>query len=504
MWSRVTSTSDYWLTRFVVLRLLGFIYLFAFLTLVYQGIPLIGENGLLPAENFLEFYGSRFDSRFDAFVSLPTLFWFHISDGLILALAWVGVVLSSVIIIGFANVPLLFLIWALYMSFDHIGQIWYGYGWEAQLLETSFIAIFMVPTLDPRPFPRTPPPVLIIWLLRWLAFRIYLGAGLIKIRGDECWRELTCLFYHYETQPIPNPLSPLFHFSSKAFHVLGVLWNHVSELVAPFFAFWPRRARLSAGVLFVFFQLFLILSGNLSFLNWLTIVPALACFDDGFLKRFLPRFITKRAEVAARNARPSRVQFVVSLVVVLAVGWLSIPVVQNLLSSRQLMNSSFNQLHIVNTYGAFGSVGKQRLELIVAGTSDEQITAETQWKEYQFKAKPGDPYRRLPIVAPYHYRVDWQIWFAAMSKPEYHPWLIHLIWQFLHNDPGALSLIAHNPFPDEPPRFIRVDRYQYSFVPPGDTSGAVWNRTYLGQWLPPLSQDTPELVEFIRANNWKP
>jgi len=218
----------------------------------------------------------------------------------------------------------------------------------------------------------------------------------------------------------------------------------------------------------------------------------------------LPGFITRRAELAARNARSSRAQLVVSLILVVVVAAFSVPVVRNLLSPSQLMNTSFNQLRIVNTYGAFGAVGKQRFELIIRGSEDEVITAETQWKEYEFKAKPGDPNRRLPLVSPYHYRVDWQIWFAAMSTPERHPWLVHLIWQLLHNDPGALSLIEYNPFPDEPPRHIRVDRYIYSFAPPEDTSGAVWNRTLVGPWLPPLSKDTPELVEFIEANNWKP
>jgi len=242
IWARATSTSDYWLTRFVFLRLLGLVYLFAFLTLVHQGIPLIGENGLLPAENFLEAYGAQFESKLDAFIALPSLFWVHISDSLIIIFAWLGVALSLVIIIGFANAPLLFIIWALYMSFVHIGQIWYGFGWETQLLETSFLAIFLVPLIDPRPFPRTPPPVPIVWLLRWLTFRIYMGAGLIKIRGDECWRELSCLFYHYETQPIPNPLSPLFHYSSKSFHVFSVLWTHITQLVAPFFIFWTATS----------------------------------------------------------------------------------------------------------------------------------------------------------------------------------------------------------------------------------------------------------------------
>ena len=186
----------------------------------------------------------------------------------------------------------------------------------------------------------------------------------------------------------------------------------------------------------------------------------------------------------------------------LVVGWLSIPVVQNLLSSRQIMNTSFNQLHLVNTYGAFGSVGKVRLELVVEGTYDEIITDKTVWKQYEFKAKPTDPKRKLPIIAPYHYRIDWEIWFAAMSTPQSHPWMIHLVWKFLHNDKDALSLITYNPFPDKPPKYIRVELYKYEFAEPWNKSGLVWKRERIGAWLPHLSKDNKELREFIDANGW--
>src|SRR5678815_865146 len=158
-------------------------------------------------------------------------------------------------------------IWFLYMSIVHAGQDWYGYGWEIQLLETGFLAIFLVPLFDPRPFPRRAPPIALIWLFRWLAFRIMLGAGLIKIRGDAAWRDLTALFYHFETQPIPNPASRAFHFLPHVALRAGVVFNHAAELVAPWFVFGPRLARRVAGVVIAAFQCTLIASGNLSFLN---------------------------------------------------------------------------------------------------------------------------------------------------------------------------------------------------------------------------------------------
>lgn len=490
---------QYWLTRFVFLRLLGFVYFFAFLSLATQVIPLIGENGLLPAKNFLSTFHL---GKFDAFLNLPTIFWFKMSDGFLLFLAWLGVALSFVVMIGFANSIIMLILWFIYMSFVHIGQIFYGYGWEIQLLETGFLAIFLCPLCDLNPFPKSAPPKQVIWLLRWLAFRINIGAGLIKLRGDPCWRDLTCLYYHYETQPIPNPLSRYLHFMPKWFHNLGVLWNHFIELIVPFFVFYPKIARHVAGILLISFQFILILSGNLSFLNWLTILPAIACFDDSFFRKILPKWIVNKAEFSAKNQVTKKYKNIIPWALIILVAWLSIPVVQNLLSSRQYMNTSFNQWDFVNTYGAFGSVGKERYELILEGTDDQIVTSQTKWKEYDFKAKPDNIYRTLPIIAPYQPRIDWQIWFAAMQRPEQNPWLIHLIWKLLDNDKDALSLLANNPFPDKAPKYIRVQFYKYEFTKPGE-SEAIWKRTYVGQWLPPLSKSTQGFKEYIEANGWK-
>jgi lipase maturation factor len=501
---RLGPPPTYWLTRFVILRLLGVVYFFAFLSLATQVLPLIGSHGLLPAGPFLDRVGDYFGSRLDGFLRFPSVFWIDTSDTLLLTLAWTGVVLSLLVVLGFANSILLLVMWALYMSYVHIGQDWYGYGWEIQLLETGFLAVFLCPLLDPRPFPLRPPPTPVIWLFRWLAFRIMLGAGLIKIRGDACWRDLTCLYYHYETQPIPNPLSRWLHFMPKWFHRSGVVWNHVCELGAPWLGFGPRRIRHVGGFLMVTFQIILIFSGNLSFLNYLTIVPMLACFDDSLLRRVLPGALVRRSDRAVLQARPSGGQTIIVAVLALLVAFLSYDPVMNLMSSHQAMNTSFNRLSLVNTYGAFGSVGKERHEIVFEGTDDEMVTDATRWKEYEFVAKPGDPARRPAIIAPYQPRLDWQIWFAAMSAPERYPWTVHLIWKLLHNDAGALSLLANNPFPDHPPRFIRAQYYLYQFAPPGNAEGLYWRRTPVGMWIPPLSVDDSRLRRFLTAHGWLP
>ena len=212
---------------------------------------------------------------------MPSLFWLNHSDNALVITAWLGFALSCVVACGYANALLLTLLWILYMSFVHVGQDWYGYGWEVQLLETGFLAIFLCPLLDGRPFPRRPPPLVIIWLFRALIFRIMFGAGMIKIRGDESWRDLTALYYYFETQPIPNGLSRWFHFLPRVVSCAPERSSitSLSWLRPGLFSGRASRA-IVAGIVIVAFQITIALGGNLSFLNWLTIIPALACFDD--------------------------------------------------------------------------------------------------------------------------------------------------------------------------------------------------------------------------------
>jgi len=476
----------YWLTRFLILRLLGMVYAIAFLVSIHQVLPLIGSNGLLPLDAYLQRFSDAIGPT-AGFIRLPSIFWFGHSDTALLAAAWTGFILSCVVIAGFANAPLMTILWFLYMSFVNAGQEWYGYGWEIQLLETGFLAIFLCPFRDMRPFPKRPPPILIIILFRWLTFRIMMGAGLIKLRGDDVWRNSTALYYHFETQPLPGPLSRWFHFLPRAILKFGVWYNWLAELVAPLFVFWPRIARHIAGIVIIGLQLILILSGNLSFLNWLTVVPALACFDDAFWSKLLPKALVRRAQTADANAEPSRPMQIITWVVTAVIGLLSIQPAVNMLSPHQIMNTSFDPLNLVNTYGAFGSVGKERYNIVFEGTTDSIPDSTANWKPYPYKGLPVALDQRPPQVAPYQLRLDWEMWFAAMSSPEEYPWTQTLVKKLLHNDPGALSLFAGNPFPRQPPRYIRAVLYRYYFARPDTSRHTWWTRQHLGNWLPPIS-----------------
>ncbi|MEI6947359.1 lipase maturation factor family protein [Paraflavisolibacter sp. H34] len=500
--SEPPAAPTYWLTRFVLLRAVGLIYGVAFLVAIRQLLPLIGSKGLTPVGPYLKRIAAALGSERAGFWRLPSLFWANHSDTALMVVAWTGFGLSCVVVAGFANAPVMAVLWALYLSIVHVGQEWYGYGWEIQLTETGFLCIFLCPLLDMRPFPRAAPPLPIIVLFRWLVFRIMLGAGLIKIRGDKVWRDGTALFYHFETQPIPNPLSRWFHFLPRPALKMGVWFNHLAELGAPWFVFWPRTARHIAGVVIVLFQGNIILSGNLSFLNWLTIIPALACFDDGFWARVLPGPLVRRAEAAAGRAEISRPMQVTGWIVAGLIGFLSYRPVRNLISPGQIMNTSFDPFDLVNTYGAFGSVGKERYNVVFEGTSDDDSTDRAHWQPYIYKGLPVALDRRPPQVAPYQLRLDWQMWFAAMYSPNRYPWTVHLIWKLLHNDAGALGLFAGNPFPDGPPRYIRAVLYEYRFAPPGNAEGRYWERERLGLWLPAFSVDDPRLLDFLESEGW--
>ncbi|HEX7668383.1 MAG TPA: lipase maturation factor family protein [Polyangiaceae bacterium] len=496
-------------TRFCFLRGLGFVYAVAFYSLVRQMPGLIESQGLLPAAPFLSRVRDALGAA--AYVRLPTLFWLGCSDSVMRYAAWAGVALSLGVLAGYANSVMLAALWVLYLSFVNVGQIFYGYGWELLLLEAGFLAIFFAPAWEVRPWAASPPPRAVVWLLRWVLFRVMLGAGLIKLRGDPCWVHLTCLVDHYETQPNPGPLSYYFHAMPLAFHRGGALFNHFVELVVPWGYFGTRRIRHAAGAFTIVFQVILILSGNLSFLNWLTIVVALGCFDDSALERFFPSRLRARVrEIAARaTGTPSgrgseasprvRRRVIVGLVVLVLA--LSVAPTVNLLSPSQTMNASFFPLPIVNTYGAFGSVEHERHEVVLDGTRDDVLSGDARWQEYEFPCKPGDP-RRMPcLVTPYHYRLDWQMWFAGLSNYEHQPWIVKLVYELLRENPRVTSLLAKDPFKGTPPRYVRALLYRYRFSRERQ-GGRWWERELLGEYLRPLSLDDPTLREFLERRGW--
>ncbi|HEX4743503.1 MAG TPA: lipase maturation factor family protein [Candidatus Limnocylindria bacterium] len=473
------AAHDYDLARLLFQRGLALVYLVAFLVAALQFRPLLGERGLLPAPAYLAAVPFR---------SAPSLFHLRYSDRLLLAVAWTGVLLALAAAAGLTDLvplPLAMLVWlalwALYLSIVNIGQTFYSFGWETLLLEAGFLAIFLGNASVPTPLP-------FVVLVRWLLFRVEFGAGLIKMRGDPCWRDLTCLYYHHETQPMPNPLSWHFHHLPKRFHRLEVLGNHAAQLVVPFLLFFPQPVASFAGLFIVVTQSWLLLSGNFSWLNLITVVLAAMAFDDATLG-LVPPFAQAAASVSVPLGSIPLWYGVLVLAVTGVVAVLSYRPARNLVSRRQLMNSSFDPLHLVNTYGAFGSITRERFEIVIEGTDEAVLTHTTRWREYGFKGKPGDVRRRPPQVAPYHLRLDWLMWFAAMSSPAYHEWFLPLLLRLLEADRTTLRLLRDDPFGGARPRYVRALLYRYRFTTPAErrATRAWWSRELVGEYVRPLT-----------------
>lgn len=503
---------SYSLTRIVFLRCLACIYIIAFSVAYLQNKELIGDRGLLPLAAYMRRVAAGVEPADDWLARIraaPTLFWtlapgFDNVNWLLDAISIGGLCVSmAVLITGAANMLMMSCLWVLYFSLVAVGQTWYGFGWESLLLETGFLAVWSVPLFEVNQLPhnfQTP------WLLvagnRWLLFRVMLGAGLIKIRGDRCWTDLTCMNYFYATQPVPNPISYYVHQSPELIHKIETIGNHIVELIVPWFMLIPLRpVDLFVGVTQICFQCILVATGNLSFLNWLTMVPALFFFDDYFWSSFFSSKLCKKAlldqdvQIALPRSIFSRIRKALNLSICLLILYLSVPIVRNMASQNQIMNSSFDPFRLVNTYGAFGSVNKLRTEVVIFGTnSSDPSDPAAIWQEYEFQCKPGSVSKRPCFISPYHYRLDWLMWFLAFQPYQHNPWLLHLMGKLLSHPEDVQSLLAVNPFPlQTPPKFVVAAQFRYSFAQTGGhdaLNGQWWSREYIGEYVPAVNYES--------------
>ncbi|WP_199425142.1 lipase maturation factor family protein [Actinotalea solisilvae] len=442
--------------RTVAQRGVAAVYVVAFVAVLRQFRPLLGEHGLLPVPAFV----ARVPWR-----SAPSLFHRRYSDRLLVVVGWTGLVLALSVVVGLPQqgppwVPLLVFLalFGLYLSVVNVGQVFYGFGWESLLLEAGFLCAFLGSD-------RVAPPVTVLALLWWLVLRLELGAGLIKWRGDRAWRDLTALYYHHETQPMPNPLSRWFHLLPRPLHRVEVAANHVTQLLVPFLLLAPGPVASAGAAIMVVTQAWLVLSGNFAWLNGLTMVLAFSAVDDASLA-WLLGLLGADVDPASWSAgtEPAPAWFVV---VVLAVSaWLVVlsrHPLRNLVSRRQLMNASFNAWHLVNAYGAFGSITRRRVEVVVEGTLDEDPD-DAAWREYEFRGKPGDVRRVPPQYAPYHLRLDWGMWFLGLGSSAQMRWFVPFLARLLEADAPTLRLLRRDPFDGRPARWVRARLYHYRFA----------------------------------------
>lgn len=524
------------ISKWLMLRLMGVIYFVAFLGAFHQNEGLMGSYGLRPAENYMQALRENESSPWAGFSRAPTVFWFFdLNDKSMQGVVWAGLFLSAMVVLGFNSWVAQLALWLLDFSIVTIsgGGSFYGYGWESQILETGFLSIFLCAlpyitkdtgrwginfawweTNSLEAVALAPSPV-VLWLFRWLSFRISIGAGLIKTRGSSCWADKTCLHYHFETQPIPSPLSYVYHFLPRSIQTRMVDVDLWVQLYTSWFVLVPTSIPLVdsrwvpftlktilrvGGFVQAGFMVGILLSGNFAFLNHLTIIPALACIDDACWPAFLHRLVLKRDTDHRESTGTSGSTLLscrlIDLVLFLVIGFLSWPVVANILQRNggQMMNASFDSFRLVNSHGAFGSVGKARYEPIISISDDGH-----HWREIEFPCKPGDVTRRPCFCAPYHYRADWNIWFIGF-KPHQHmingreQWVYNLLSKILQDeavqrpwlellDTKTANLLRKTYYEkDDAPRYAKVDMYHYKMAAPLSTilwrwavgQGQVW------------------------------
>ncbi|HEX9637128.1 MAG TPA: lipase maturation factor family protein [Acidobacteriota bacterium] len=514
LWGRDLRPSTYGSARALLLRLLGLVFLIAFVSLWSQIDGLIGSRGLLPAGEFLQ----RVEQGLGAarFWRLPTLLWLSPSDGFVHALCAAGTLLSLGLIAGLAAGPILLLLWLLYLSLLAAGQDFLSFQWDVLLLESAVMALFIAPwRLLPRPGAAAAPGAL-GWLpLRFLLFKLMLLSGVTKLlSGDPAWRQGSALPLHYETQPLPTWIGWYVFQLPDWFHRLSWAIMFAVELAVPFLIFAPRRLRHAAAGIMIVFQALIALTGNDNFFNLLTAALCAALLDDRLLGRMIPaRWRSRPIPVAETMAtgRGSRTLVAVSTALVLLAsgmsllaemvrthqnagaraavpGWLdgSLGAGERYLLSwgEPLLLGPIRSLHSINGYGLFRVMTVERPEIIIEGSRDGR-----QWKEYGFRWKPGDPKRRPRFVQPHQPRLDWQMWFAALGPQGQRRWLIPLCGRLLEGEPAVLELMGENPFPDRPPQFVRLAAYDYRFtdLETRRRTGAWWRRSLRGYLTGPLA-----------------
>ena len=450
---------------------------------------LIGSNGILPAKELLdEVSGMVGASRY---WWLPTLYWLSSSDAMLGGLCAAGMALAVLLFVGIAPVVCLVGLWISYLSIEAVGEDFLSFQWDILLLETGFLAIFLAPLgLWPSRAREAAPRPEIVWLLRWLLFRVMFSSGAVKLlSGDATWRNLTALEYHYWTQPLPTWIGWYANLPPAWWQELSCAAMFAIELGAPCLIWGGAVPRLVPFVPRVFLQLLIFATGNYCFFNLLTIALCVLLVDDSSWPASLRR--DDGARSAERAGRWPR--------------WITAPVAALIVTLSVLQMFSLSRigldwpeplhylrriaspLRLVNGYGLFAVMTTTRPEIVVEGSDDGE-----HWVEYEFKWKPGDLARAPAFVEPHQPRLDWQMWFAALGRYEQNPWFVAFVHRLLEGSKEVEALLARTPFADHPPRYVRAVLYQYRFSDLAErrATGRWWTRERDRLYLPEVSLDS--------------
>jgi lipase maturation factor 1 len=476
LWGRDYRPPRYDLVAFLFLRAFGLIYLAAFVSFAVQAQGLIGSHGILPIAEFVQAVNRSAGA--ERFFLMPMVFWLSASDFTIQAVCWGGAALSLLLVFNLLPRLSLFLLYVLYLSLLYGGQAFMTYQWDTFLLETGFLALLLS-------FARTPG----IWLLRWLLFRFMFMSGMVKLlSADPNWWNLSALSYHFLTQPLPTPLA--WYAAQLPAGVLRFATGgmFVVELVLPFLIFCPRRLRFFAACGILLLQSCILLTGNYNWFNLQTMLLCLPLFDDAAVQKLLPQRLTRwllaRAPpVVPRAALTLTVSAFAVLIVLCSLVEMDVRFGGSPPAALQTLDRSVEPLRLVSAYGLFAVMTTERNEIVIEGSYDG-----VEWREYDFRYKPGDLFRRPPWNIPHQPRLDWQMWFAALEDPRQLRWFWRFLQKLLENDPAVTRLLERNPFPAKPPTYLRAQFYNYRYADPAEKAqGRWWNRRSLGLYAPVVS-----------------
>ncbi len=490
-----SSGSTYTLSRWIFLRALGVVFLIAFVSLWVQVKGLIGSQGILPAREFLTAAQAQLGG--DRYRILPTVFWLGASDTVIQVACAIGATGAALLIADVAPGGMLVILWILYLSLTVLGQDFLSFQWDVLLLETAVLALFVAPWRLLPARPTTAVPALGILLLWWLLFRLTFASGVVKLTwSDPTWHNLTALDYHFWTQPLPTWTAWYMNLLPEWLKRASVVATYVLEIGFPLLFFGTRTMRLIGCAGTVLMQLMICTTGNYNFFNLLTIVLAGLLLDDRAWARLLPDSLIRW--VSGPNPVPLEARGLGVVGTVLAVVLFVLATIrfaQTLAPAGRVPGGLFAWLEpfrSINGYGLFRVMTTTRHEIVIEGSDDGKT-----WRPYELRYKPGDPARRPGFIEPHQPRLDWQMWFAALSPYEAAFWFQELLARLLEGSPPVLGLLRTNPFPDHPPRYVRAVLYDYHFTTAAErrASGAWWTRRLVGAYSPVLSLPDSQMRE---------
>jgi len=499
------------------LRALGGIYLIAIVSWWVQFSGLIGGGGLVPVTDYLDAVERAFGGQGrNRWWNLPTLFWLSSADGFLHLTLGLGVVLALLVVIGYAQGPALFGLWMIYLSVLHTGSVFLSFQWDILLVEAGFVAILAAPWS--KPWQRAawkkvqrPPCRLAVFLLWCLLFRLMFFSGWVKVAWPDSawWGEFDAMTYHYETQPLPTWTAWWMHQLPVGFQKFSLLPMYLVELILPFFIFCGTRLRLVAALGIGGLMWLIAATGNYTFFNGLTAILCLPLIEDRYWKQ--PWLAWLRVGTADEQAAPAVhlakiwrwvLCFLLLVLSVISIdSQLSSPGASRLRAPKRVLPDvahrfydSLRPFALINGYGLFRTMTRERPEIVIEGTRDGGKT----WQTYDLRWKPGAIDGRPRFVAPHQPRLAWQFWFLALEvrggriSPGNGAWFQALMEGLLVNDSAVLAFFDSHPFDGAAPEAVRAHLYLYRFTDRGEksASGNWWKREPVGVFFqrsrPPL------------------